>query len=520
MATLKDFRDERLRKLADIKKLGVDPYPADAFRTHKNIQISSEFDQLEGKSVTIVGRIVSIRKFGKIAFVAVKDESGQVQLFWKAGKESADTSKSELLISNIALLDTGDFIESTGNVIKTQTGEISIEVSQLRLLSKALRPMPSPQEGFTDQEARYRQRYVDLHLNPEVKQEIVTRSKVTEIIRQFLIEREFIELETPVLQPLYGGASARPFVTYHHKLESDLYLRISNELYLKRAIVAGFERVFEFSRDFRNEGIDRSHNPEFTMLEFYWAYANYDDLMIMTEQMIERILMTLQGNTTVKYQGHELDFSAPFKRYTFREIILEKTNVDIDTISSEDLLAEIKSRKIDVDPKAPRKELLDEFYKETCRKEIIQPIFLLDYPAEMIPLAKKKADNPAYIASVQLVCCGFELLKAYNELNDPIDQLDRLTQDQVALEEGTSEEAMNVDIDFIRALEYGMPPTAGWGLGIDRFVSFLVDRPAIKDVILFPTLRPEDYKDEISDFYPQIRLEDSSSKFRKTENNG
>lgn len=248
MATLKDFRDERLRKLADIKKLGVDPYPADAFRTHKNIQISSEFDQLEGKSVTIVGRIVSIRKFGKIAFVAVKDESGQVQLFWKAGKESADTSKSELLISNIALLDTGDFIESTGNVIKTQTGEISIEVSQLRLLSKALRPMPSPQEGFTDQEARYRQRYVDLHLNPEVKQEIVTRSKVTEIIRQFLIEREFIELETPVLQPLYGGASARPFVTYHHKLESDLYLRISNELYLKRAIVAGFERVFEIGR--------------------------------------------------------------------------------------------------------------------------------------------------------------------------------------------------------------------------------------------------------------------------------
>lgn len=515
MAILKDFRDERLRKLAELKELGVNPYPADAKRTHKNAAITTEFDVLEGSSVTVVGRILSIRKFGKIAFIVIKDDSGQVQLFWRAGKESANYTNSELLIDNISLLDSGDFIECTGMVIKTQTGETSIEVSEIRLLTKALRPMPNPHEGFTDQEARYRQRYVDLHLNPEVKEEIITRAKVTEIMRQFLIERDFIELETPVLQPLYGGASARPFVTYHHKLESDLYLRISNELYLKRAIVAGFERVFEFSRDFRNEGIDRSHNPEFTMLEFYWAYANYDDLMTMTEQMIERILMTLQGNTVVKYQGYELDFSAPFKRYTFREIILEKTGVDIDSISNSDLLTEIKKHKIEVDPSAPRKELLDEFYKETCRKQIIQPIFLLDYPAEMIPLAKKKADNPAYIASVQLVCCGFELLKAYNELNDPIDQLDRLTEDQLALEEGTSEEAMNVDIDFIRALEYGMPPTAGWGLGIDRFVSFLVDRPAIKDVILFPTLRPEDYTQEIADFYPQVKLADSADKFKK-----
>jgi lysyl-tRNA synthetase class 2 len=517
MATLKDFRDERLRKLTELQGLGVNPYPADVSRSHKNQAITTDFSTLEGKTVTVVGRVQSIRKFGKIAFIVLKDESGQVQLFWKSGKESADYSRSELLIGNISLLDTGDFLECTGIVIKTQTGEVSVEASSVRLLTKSLRPMPSQNEGFTDQETRYRQRYVDLQVNPSVKEEIIIRSKVTETIRQFLIEKDFIELETPVLQPLYGGASARPFITYHHKLESDLYLRISNELYLKRAIVAGFERVFEFSRDFRNEGIDRSHNPEFTMLEFYWAYADYNNLMTLTEEMIQRVLTTVKGNTTVSYQGHELDFSAPFKRYTFREIILEKTGVDIDSVSNEELLSELRNRKIDVDEKAPRKELLDEFYKETCRKQIVQPIFLLDYPSEMIPLAKKKPENPKYIASVQLVCCGFELLKAYNELNDPIDQLERLTVDQVALEEGVSEEAMNIDIDFIRALEYGMPPTAGWGLGIDRFVSFLVDRPAIKDVILFPTLRPEDYTDEIKEFYPHIRLEDSSAKFKRTE---
>ena len=520
MATLKDFRDERLRKLGELKDLGVNPYPADTHRTHTNKEIIDKFDDLKDTNVTVVGRIVAIRKFGKLAFIVIKDAFGEVQLFMRdePGLGGVNRSNSELIMpAEIPLLDTGDFVESTGKVIKTQTGEVSIEVSSLRLLTKALRPMPNQRDGFSDIEARYRQRYVDLNINPEIKEEIITRSRVTEMIRQFLIEREFIELETPVLQPLYGGASARPFITYHHKLESDLYMRISNELYLKRAIVGGFERVFEFSRDFRNEGIDRSHNPEFTMLEFYWAYANYDDLMTMTEQMIERILMNLQGNTMVKYQGNELDFTPPFKRYTFREIILEKTSVDIDTITRKELENEIKTRKIDVDLKAPLKDLLDEFYKETCRKQTIQPFYLLDYPAEMIPLAKRKSDNPKYIASVQLVCSGFELLKAYNELNDPVDQLERLTDDQQGLEDGTSEESMNVDIDFIRALEYGMPPTAGWGLGIDRFVSFLVDRPAIKDVILFPTLRPEDYSDEIRDFYPHVKLSNSNIKFKRSE---
>jgi lysyl-tRNA synthetase, class II len=506
MATMKDFRDERLRKLSELTLLGIDSYPADSERTHNNQQITDEFGQLEGKTVIVVGRIVSIRKFGKLAFVVIRDGYGQVQLFWRSGKESADRSQSELLITDVHLLDTGDFVQCSGEVIRTQTGEVSVNVLTLRLLSKALRPMPTSFQGFSDVETRYRQRYIDLHLNPEVKKDIEVRSKVTEIIRQFLIRRQFIELETPVLQPLYGGASARPFETYHNKLESDLYLRISNELYLKRAIVGGFERVFEFSRDFRNEGIDRSHNPEFTMLEFYWAYANYDDLMTMTEEMLSEILQQLFGSTKFSYQGHELDFTPPYRRVTFREIILENTGLDIDNLSTDDLWAEIKKRKIDVEITAPRKDLLDEFYKETCRKGVIQPIYLTDYPAEMIPLAKKKADNPTYISSVQLVCCGFELLKAYNELNDPIDQLARLTEDQKGLDEGTTEEGMNVDIDFVRALEVGMPPTAGWGMGIDRLVSFLCDKPAIKDVILFPTLRPEDFTEEVKDFYPQVQL--------------
>jgi lysyl-tRNA synthetase class 2 len=375
------------------------------------------------------------------------------------------------------------------------------------LLSKSLRPLPDVHDGFKDVEKRYRQRYIDLHINPQVKAHIELRSKVTEAMRQFMIGRGFIELETPVLQPLYGGGSARPFTTYHHKLESDLYLRISNELYLKRAVVAGFERVFEFARDFRNEGIDRSHNPEFTMLEFYWAYADYEDLMTLTEQLISEVLMATHGQLKITYQGQELDFTPPYERITLRDLVLRETSVDIEKVSKSQLIEEIKNRKLKIELKndPPMKDLLDEFYKETCRVGIVAPIFLTDYPAEMIPLAKRKANSPHLIASMQLVCAGFELIKAYNEVNDPIDQLERMQVEQAVLESGQSDEAQPVDYDFIRALEIGMPPTAGWGMGIDRFVSFLCDQPAIKDVILFPTLRPE----EIDSQEFEISSEDS-----------
>jgi lysyl-tRNA synthetase class 2 len=334
------------------------------------------------------------------------------------------------------------------------------------LLSKSLRPLPDVHDGFKDVEKRYRQRYIDLHINPQVKAHIELRSKVTEAMRQFMIGRGFIELETPVLQPLYGGGSARPFTTYHHKLESDLYLRISNELYLKRAVVAGFERVFEFARDFRNEGIDRSHNPEFTMLEFYWAYADYEDLMTLTEQLISEVLMATHGQLKITYQGQELDFTPPYERITLRDLVLRETSVDIEKVSKSQLIEEIKNRKLKIE---------------------------------------LKNDSPHLIASMQLVCAGFELIKAYNEVNDPIDQLERMQVEQAVLESGQSDEAQPVDYDFIRALEIGMPPTAGWGMGIDRFVSFLCDQPAIKDVILFPTLRPE----EIDSQEFEISSEDS-----------
>jgi lysyl-tRNA synthetase class 2 len=494
MANLKELRDERLRKLEELKSAGIDPYPQKGERTEVNKLLVEEINQRADSKVSVVGRITSIRLMGGMCFIDITDESGKIQSVINKKDFDADSKQNQLDFQQLRLLDNGDFIQANGKLGKTQRGEVSVFTSSIVLLSKSLRALPDVHEGFTDIEKRYRQRYIDLQANPEVKRHIEMRSKVNEVVRQFLIRSGFIELETPVLQPLYGGASARPFTTFHHKLESDLYLRISNELYLKRAIVAGFERVFEFSRDFRNEGIDRSHNPEFTMLEFYWAYADYEDLMTLTEQMISEVLMATHGQLKITYQGTELDFTPPYRRVTFRDLIKEETGIDIETVTHDELVTEIKKRELDIDLKnnPPKKDLLDEFYKETARKQITQPIFLLDYPAEMIPLAKRKVDNSDYIASMQLVCMGFELIKAYNELNDPIDQLERMKEDSEHIEKGTSDEAHPVDYDYIRALEIGMPPTAGWGMGIDRFISFLADQPAIKDVIMFPTLRPEE----------------------------
>ncbi|MEI8072519.1 MAG: lysine--tRNA ligase [Candidatus Saccharibacteria bacterium] len=494
MANIKELRDERIRKLKQLQRDGIDPYPQAGDRTDVNAKLVSDFDSKEGSEVSAVGRITSIRTMGGMCFIDVTDESGKIQSVINKKSFSFDKKQNQLSFSQLKLLDAGDFVQVNGELAKTQRGEISVFTESLSLLSKSLRPLPDIHDGFKDIEKRYRQRYIDLHINPEVKRNIETRSKVTEVIRQFMIKRGFMEIETPVLQPLYGGASARPFTTYHHKLETDLYLRISNELYLKRAVVAGFEKVFEFARDFRNEGIDRSHNPEFTMLEFYWAYANYEDLMVLTEQMISDVLMAVHERLSITYQGQELNFKPPYRRISLRDLILEGTGVDIENISRAELITEIKSRKLKIDLKnePPLKDLLDEFYKETVRPNIIQPTFLLDYPAEMIPLAKRKPDAPHLISSMQLVCSGFEIIKAYNELNDPIDQLERISKEQEILDKGQSEEAHPVDYDFIRALEIGMPPTAGWGMGIDRFVAFLCDQPSIKDVILFPTLRPEE----------------------------
>lgn len=503
MATLSEYRNERIKKLNELKSLGINPYTSKSNKSTNNIEVINNYTKFEGALVTVAGRIIALRKLGKLNFLKIKDESGEIQVVWEKNdldKSEPNYNNSELGIKNINLLDIGDFIEVSGIVFKTKTDEISVKVEVLRILTKSLRPIPLDYEGLTNIEMRYRQRYLDLNVNPDVKKDLLLRSKVVEIIRQFLISENFVEIETPVLQPLYGGASAKPFVTYHNKLESEFYLRISPELYLKRAIVGGFEKVFEFARNFRNEGIDRSHNPEFTMLEFYWAYADYNVLMEFTTKLFHKVLETIYGKKSFVYQNHELDFSN-IPKITFRDLILEKTGVDILDIKKDELVNEMVSRNIKVLPNAPIKDLLDEFYKQTCRKEIIQPIYLLDYPAEMIPLAKKKQSNPKYIESFQLVCCGFELLKAYSELNDPIDQYERLTEDQKGLDNGTSDESMVVDFDFISALEYGMPPTAGWGMGIDRLVSFLANKPAIKDVIMFPTLKPDHLDDSNKNFY-------------------
>jgi lysyl-tRNA synthetase class 2 len=349
MATLQDFRNERLKKLEKLRALGVNPYPSKTDRTVKNSEVKLKFEEFESQNVKVVGRIKNLRIMGKIGFIVIKDESGSLQLFASEDNlGSADYANSELAFKDLRLLDSGDFVEGDGEVIKTKTGEISVKLNKIRILTKAIRPMPLAHEEFSDVESRYRQRYIDMNVNEGVKNDIILRSKVTQILREFLVERDFLEIETPVLQPIYGGASAKPFTTYHNKLESDFFLRISPELYLKKAVAGGFERVFEFSRNFRNEGIDRSHNPEFTMLEFYRTYADYNDLMEMTTEMMHNLLNKVFGKLSFDYQGHKLDFSI-IKKYTFRELILEKMGLDIDEMSREDLIKEIKSRNIEAD---------------------------------------------------------------------------------------------------------------------------------------------------------------------------
>jgi lysyl-tRNA synthetase class 2 len=493
MGTLKELRDARLNKLHALQKLGIDPYTQTAKRTHTNAKLIESYDKLQDHQVSIVGRIKSIRTMGGMAFIDVVDASGKLQAYTSKQELQADYEHNAVDFVELKLLDPGDFIEASGKLTKTKVGEISVFAKTIRVLTKSLRPLPDEHEGFVNVDTRYRQRYVDMIVNPEVRRIQEVRAGIIQELRAYLDEQGFTEVETPVLQPVYGGASARPFTTHHHKLASDFFLRISDELYLKRAIVGGFERVFEIGRDFRNEGIDRSHNPEFTMLELYWAYADYEDLMKLTEEMFSRVIKKVHGKLSFEFQGETLDFEPPYRRVTFRDLVLEHTKVDIDTVSREELLAEIKRRKIEVDIKSPMKDLLDEFYKETTRPHIKQPLFLLDYPAEMSPLAKKKTDDPSKVASMQLLAAGLELIKAYDELNDPIDQLARLQTEEKVLKAGHSAEAQPIDYDFIRALEVGMPPTAGWGLGIDRFVLFLLDRSTLKETIMFPTLRPEKF---------------------------
>ena len=480
---LEEIRNIRLEKIKKLIALGINPYPSKPKEGVEDIAVARE--KLE-QDVRVAGRVMSIRGHGNVAFFDLKDETGKIQLWFQKDKLADSYKITELL-------DVGDILYAKGIVTKTKAGEISIDVNDFQLLSKSIRPLPSTWFGLKDVEERYRQRYVDLILNEEARKIFDLRTGLVTEIRKFMDSKGFREVETPILQPIYGGASAQPFTTHHNALDTDLYLRISDELYLKRLIVGGYRKVYEIGHVFRNEGIDRAHNPEFTMMEFYWAYANYEDLMTLTEEMLSTIINKLTGSYKVQHEDDLLDFTPPWPRVKFRDLLLEKTGIDIDATRTEVALKkEINGRKLKFDLKGVvgYGALCDKLYKEYIRPSLVQPQYLVDYPSAMIALAKKKEENPHYISSVQLLVKGYEIIKAYNELNDPVDQKDRWLEEERLGKKGL-EDHMVLDEDYIRALEYGMPPTAGWGMGIDRLVSILTNQHSLKEVILFPTLRPE-----------------------------
>ncbi len=480
---LEEIRQIRLVKLKKISALGVNPYPAKFSKS--KVDISKALGMLN-KNTAVAGRIWRWREHGNVVFADLKDSSGQIQLMFIKQSLTANWPV-------IKLLDVGDFLGVEGKIIKTQAGETTIDVSSFELLAKSLRALPDDWHGLKDVEERYRQRYVDLLLSDAVRQVFLTRTKIVSLLRQTLDKEGFIEVETPVLQSIYGGTLAKPFSTHHNALDSDFFLRISDELYLKRLIVGGLDRVYEISKDFRNEGIDRAHNPEFTMLEFYWAYADYEHLMQFTEKMLSELVKQIKGGYKFSYQGTELDFTPPWPRITYRQAILDKSGIDIDKANTEEKLNKKINRnniKLNFDGPTGYGSLMDYLYKKTTRPHLIGPLFLIDRPTEFVSLAKRKPDDETKTASFQLLVCGDELLTSYNELNDPIDQAKRWRQSEELGKKGQDEHE-EFDADYIRALEYGMPPTAGWGMGIDRLTAILTNQPSLKDTIFFPTLRPE-----------------------------
>ncbi|MBI5370227.1 lysine--tRNA ligase [Candidatus Uhrbacteria bacterium] len=487
-----DESASRLERLERLQAASVDPYPSTTQRTHTLLQVREHFEVLEksAERMTIVGRIRLIRTHGGLTFLQIQDISGVMQLALKR-----DVLGEQAYHFFHETIDLGDFLQCTGTVFLTKKGEQTLLVDQYVLLAKALEPLPEKWHGLTDVEARYRQRELDLLSHPEVKERFLKRSKLISSIRSYLDNHGFIEVETPILQPIPGGASARPFVTHHNALDADLYLRIAPELYLKRLLVGGFEKIYEIGKVFRNEGIDYAHNPEFTMLECYWSYVSgRDNYIDFLEDFLRTIMRATIGSLRVPYGEGEIDFSGMWPRKTFREAILESCQIDIDDYLDENALkAEVKKKKLDVDFSecVGIGECYDQLYKKTAREKLVEPVWVFDYPLELKPLTKASPDDPSKSASVQLVVHGMEVVNAYyHELNDPIDQRKRFLA-QEALRERGSQDAQYVDEDFLRALEHGMPPTSGMGLGIDRFVAFLTGAPNLKEVILFPTLRPK-----------------------------
>ena len=487
-------RRESLQKLRD---LGIDPYPAALFPVNSSAkEIKNDFE--DGKQVCIAGRMMSQRVMGKASFAELQDASGRIQIYINRDEICPEEDKTFYNEIFKKLLDLGDFIGVEGKVFKTQVGEISIHVTKLTLLAKALRPLPLPKidaegrihDAFTDAEMRSRQRYVDLVVNPQVKDTFVKRSKTISSMRRFFDGFDYLEVETPILQAIPGGAAARPFITHHNALDIPLYLRIANEMYLKRLIVGGFEGVYEFAKDFRNEGMDRTHNPEFTMLEIYVSYKDYNWMMDFTEKMIEKVAHDVCGSTEIEVGGNKISLKAPYKRISMRDAILEFTGKDINGKSETELKEICKELGIETDSSMGKGKLIDEIFGEKCEAHFIQPTFITDYPIEMSPLCKKHRDNPELTERFELMINGKEIANAYSELNDPIDQRERF-EEQMSLSEKGDDEAMFIDQDFLRALEYGMPPTSGMGIGIDRLVMLLTNNISIQEVLFFPQMRPE-----------------------------
>lgn len=495
--------DQELVRRAELKELiekGINPYPAEEFVvTHFSQEIHDNHEVfVENKQkVSIAGRIMTKRIMGKAAFAILQDSKGKIQIY--ISKDSVKELQNESIYEEVfkKLTSLGDIVGVEGYVFKTKTGETSVHVSKFQILSKTLRPIPIPKEKdgkvfdvFSDLELRYRMRYLDLIVHPHVKEVFIKRTKLVNSIRNYLNDKGYLEVETPILQPIHGGAAARPFKTHHNALDTTLYLRIANELYLKRLIVGGFDGVYEFSKDFRNEGMSRFHNPEFTQVELYVAYKDYLWMMNLVEEMIEKVALDLHGTTQVQVGNHIIDFKRPWKRFTMYEAIQVYTGYNISELDEEGVRKVAHQLKIETDDTMDRGKLIDEIFGEYVEPKLIQPTFILDYPIEMSPLAKKHRSKPGLVERFEVICNGKEICNAYSELNDPIDQRERFLE-QLKLKERGDEEAMELDEDFLRALEYGMPPTAGLGVGIDRLTMIMTNQHSIQDVLLFPHMKPE-----------------------------
>jgi lysyl-tRNA synthetase class 2 len=494
---LSDQEIQRRESLNKLRGLGINPYPAALYPvTHKSADIKNDFK--DGEEVCVAGRLMRRKVQGKASFGDLQDGEGKIQVYFN--RDEICPGEDKTLYNDVfkKLLDLGDFVGAKGIVFKTQTGEISVAVKEFTLLSKALKPLPLPKtdsegnvhDAFTDPELRYRQRYVDLTVNPHVKEIFMKRTKMFTAMRQFFNDAGYFEVETPILQPIPGGASAAPFITHHNALDTPLYMRIANELYLKRLIVGGFDGVYEFSKNFRNEGMDRTHNPEFTAMEIYVSYKDYNWMMEFTENLVEHVALAVNGTTDATFGEHKINFKAPYARVTMRDSIINFTGFDIKGKNEKELFEAARGMGIEVNDTMGVGKLIDEIFGEKCEGQYIQPTFITDYPKEMSPLCKEHRDDPSLTERFELMVCGKEIANAYSELNDPIDQRERF-EEQLKLADRGDDEAMFIDQDFLRALEYGMPPTSGMGIGMDRLIMYLTNNPSIQEVLFFPQMKPE-----------------------------